>query len=118
MQHDFTMKDQSGDCIGSAFLIRGAVPVSEVSLVLQAGHSHHIYPSWMTPYLQALGFTVHEYAISTAAHDKVITGWKGNGGREEQGKRGHQEGRSKISHITRPPPPKGGALLCHVLLQW
>jgi hypothetical protein len=45
MQHDFTMKDQSGDCIGSEFLTRGAVPVSEVSLVLQAGHAHHIYPS-------------------------------------------------------------------------
>jgi hypothetical protein len=52
MQHDFTIKDQSGDCIGSEFLTRGAVPVSEVSLVLQAGHFHHIHPSLMTPYVQ------------------------------------------------------------------
>jgi len=52
MRQDFTMKDQSGDCIGSEFLTRGAVPVSEVSLVSKAGHSHHIYFSLMTPYLQ------------------------------------------------------------------
>jgi len=52
MQHEFIMKDHSGDCIGSELLTRGAVPVSEVSLVLQAGHSHHIYPSLMTLYVQ------------------------------------------------------------------
>jgi hypothetical protein len=51
MQHDFTMRDQSGDCIGSEFLKRGAVPVSAVSLVLQAGHSHRIHPSGMKPSL-------------------------------------------------------------------
>jgi hypothetical protein len=44
MQHDFNMRYQTGDCIGSEFLTRRDVPVSGVSLVLQAGHSHRIRP--------------------------------------------------------------------------
>jgi hypothetical protein len=33
------MKDQFPDCMGSEFLSREDISVSEVSLVLQAGHS-------------------------------------------------------------------------------
>ena len=54
MQHDFTVRTEISDCIGSEVLIRGDFPVSEVSLVLQAGHSHCLNPALGTTYLQAI----------------------------------------------------------------
>jgi len=39
------MSDQALDCIGSEFLTREDSSVSDVSQVLQAGHSHRLRPS-------------------------------------------------------------------------
>jgi hypothetical protein len=48
MRHDFRTVDQSVECIGSEFLTREDISVSEVSSVLQAGRSHHLCPTFAT----------------------------------------------------------------------
>jgi len=45
------MKDQFPDCMGSEFLSREDISVSEVSLVLQAGHSQRLSPASVILYL-------------------------------------------------------------------
>jgi len=52
MQHDFRKRDQSVDCIGSEFLTREDISISEGSLVLQAGRSHRFSRTFVTSHLQ------------------------------------------------------------------
>jgi hypothetical protein len=54
MQQDFTMRTETGDCIGSEVLTYRVFSVSEVSSVLQAGHSH-LYPSFLNNIFVTIG---------------------------------------------------------------
>jgi len=55
MQHDFRKRDQSEYCIGSEFLTREDISISEGSLVLQAGRSHRFSRTFVTSHLQHSG---------------------------------------------------------------